>query len=280
MKFGKYSIAFASFVAALSLASCEKKPAPKPEEELSVPMQYKELEMKSEYYKDSKTNSTVVKYNVMTPAGYKPESGEKYCVLYLLHGYGDDNNAWLTSPQQRGGTKGIPTVMYNAVKDGIVPKTVVVMPDAKATFYMMDGFEDFFFKEFMPAVEAEYHIDSRKECRAIAGLSMGGFGSAYYGLAHPDEFCCVYTMSMANSNDMFKYYAELNKAKLPTFYVVNGDTDLTVSKQPEEFVDMMEGLGIHINYDHWAGGHDWKFWGECIPKFTEAIGTEFKKYQK
>lgn len=85
---------------------------------------------------------------------------------------------------------------------------------------------------------------------------------------------------MASADDMFKVFAEDAKKKgtLPAIYVVNGDSDATVGKAPEGFVATLQSIGIEPGYDHWMGGHDWKFWGECIPKFIEFFGTEFKKY--
>jgi len=253
------------------LTSCDKPKKDDGEKKMSICQQYKNLEIESQYVEGGK-----VKYNVLTPPDFNPFGDEKYCVIYLLHGAGDDNTAWLDSPQNRGGQKSLASQMYTAVGSGIIPKTVVVMPDAGMSFYMGD-FEEFFYKELMPTVEKKFNVDSRRECRAVAGLSMGGYGSAYYGVKYPDYFCYVYTMSMANGGDLFKYYAEQNIDKLPPFFVVNGDSDATVGKAPEEFVAMMESIGIKCGYDHWLGGHDWKFWGECIPKFLEKIGEEFNK---
>lgn len=233
--------------------------------------QYKNLEMTSKY-----VDGGVVKYNVLTPPNFDPNGKEKYCVIYLLHGAGDDNTAWLASPQERGGQKALATQMLSAVQAGIIPNTVVVMPDGKMSFYM-GGFEDFFYKEFMPEVEKKFGIDSRRECRAVAGLSMGGFGSAYYGLKYPEYYCYVYTMSQAAMEPLYTLAYEADKSRLPYFYIVNGTADATVGKSPDQFYEYIKGLGIKCEFENWGGGHDWKFWGECIPKFLEKIGAEFKK---
>jgi len=265
------SFTLIALMSAALLTSCEKEKGNGGEEQMSICQQYKNLEIESEYVEGGK-----VKYNVLTPPNFDPFGEEKYCVIYLLHGAGDDNTAWLDSPQNRGSQKSLASQMYSAVKEGIIPKTVVVMPDAGMSFYMGD-FEEFFYKELVPQVEKKFNVDSRKECRAVAGLSMGGYGSAYYGVKYPDYYCYVYTMSMASNNELFQWYAEQNKAKLPPFFVVNGEQDSTVGKSPESFVEMMAGIGITCGYESWLGGHDWKFWGECIPKFLEKIGAEFKK---
>lgn len=268
-------VAAVLFTAPLFL-SCSKEDQ-KEDEELTVCMQYKNLEIKSKIMKDKNNQPLVMKYNVLTPPSFNPNT-EQYNVLYLLHGYGDDNNAWLDSPQSRGGTASLASQMFQAVRDGVITKTVVVMPDGLTNFYMGD-WETYFYEELVPEVEKKFSIDGKRSRRVIAGLSMGGFGSAYHALAHSDFYCAVYTMSMASSDDMFGYLAaEAQKSgTLPSIFVVNGDSDATVGKAPEGFCSKLESLGIPFQYDHWMGGHDWKFWGECIPKFLEFFGEELKK---
>lgn len=256
-------------------SSCNKEPEQK-EEKLTICLQYKNLEIKSNIMKDKQGNSMVMKYNVLTPPSFSPDT-EKYNVLYLLHGYGDDNNAWLDSPQNRGGQPSLASQMYQAVRDGVISKTVVVMPDGLTNFYMGE-WEQYFYEELVPTVEKQFSIDGKRERRVIAGLSMGGFGSAYHALAHPDFYCAVYTMSMASSDDWFGALAvEAQKnGILPAIYVVNGDSDATVGKAPEGFCAKLEELDIPYEYDHWFGGHDWKFWGECIPKFLSWFGEKLE----
>lgn len=268
--FGSAIIAVLLLIPAIS--SCKKDGPEQKEEEMTLCIQYKDMEIKSQ------AMGRTMKYNVLTPPSFDP-SEDKYNVIYLLHGYGDDNNAWLSSPQDRGGQTSLASRMYQAVKNGEITKTVVVMPDGLTTFYTGE-WETYFYKELIPEVEKKFNIDGKRSRRAIAGLSMGGYGSAYHGLSHPDMFCAVYTMSMANEfMGEFRALATQNKSKLPDFYVVNGEQDTTVGKAPEEFVAMMAEVGITCGYDHWLGTHDWKFWGECIPKFLTWIGQEFKKNQ-
>lgn len=275
MKYLKYfKLAILILAATLPVISCEK-PDDGGDDAPEYCMQIKNLEMASKYVAGG-----VVKYNVLTPPGYKEDGSEKYCVIYLLHGAGDDNNAWLSSPQDRGGQKSLASQMLAAVKEGVIPKTVVIMPDAGLSFYMGE-FETFFFEEFVPTVEKKYQIDSRRGCRAVAGLSMGGFGSAYYALKYPDMFCYAYTMSMAAFEPLYSLAAEpRDKSIFPYIAVVNGHADTTVGKAPDEFYEYINDLGLNCEFESWYGTHDWRFWGECIPKFLKKIGAEFLKTKK
>lgn len=252
--------------------SCGKQEKAGDDDNPEYCIQYRNLEMPSKYVAGG-----VVKYNVLTPPGYKEDGSEKYCVIYLLHGAGDDNNAWLSSPQDRGGQKSLAAQMLAAVQEGVIPKTVVIMPDAGMSFYMGE-FEDFFYKEFLPEVEKKFNVDSRRGCRAVAGLSMGGFGSAYYALKYPEMYCYAYTMSMAAFEPLYSLAADAgDKSALPFIMVVNGNSDGTVGKAPDEFYEYIRDLGLDCEFENWYGTHDWRFWGECIPKFLSRIGTEFKK---
>ena len=136
------------------------------------------------------------KYNVYLPAGYK--ASENYPVIYLLHGlYGDYSN-WAST----GRMKDVADLLM--ARGEVVP-AVIVMPNAgnsdvhgyqNGYFNVQDWpYEDFFFQEFLPAVEQKYHCGGSKGQRAIMGLSMGGGGSVVYAQRHPDVFSSAYGMS-------------------------------------------------------------------------------------
>lgn len=239
--------------------------------------------------KDQLFKSTIlghdVKYNVLLPPDYS--TSEKYNVIYLLHGMYGDNSDWC-------GQTHIVGQMRSAVVEKVIPKTVVVMPQAWNLFYMDaadyrkyasffggqgEDYESFFFKEFLPAVEKQFNISSSRGRRAIAGLSMGGFGAAYYGIKYPEMFCYVYTMSQAAMEPLYSLVADADKSGLPFIFVANGTEDKTVGNAPEQFYEYLKSQNARTEYEGWSGGHDWKFWGECVPKFLGKIGEEFNKNQ-
>jgi enterochelin esterase-like enzyme len=139
-----------------------------------------------------------VKYAIYLPADYET-SNRTYPVVYLLHGYGDDQTGWLQFGE-------INRYADKAIAEGKIPPMIIVMPDAKTTFYInsYDGkrnYEDFFFKEFIPTIEKDYRIKATKKYRAVAGLSMGGFGTLVYSIKHPDMFSAAAALSAAVRND-------------------------------------------------------------------------------
>jgi len=139
-----------------------------------------------------------VKYAIYLPADYET-SNRTYPVVYLLHGYGDDQTGWLQFGE-------INRYADKAIAEGKISPMIIVMPDAKTTFYInsYDGkrnYEDFFFKEFIPTIEKDYRIKGTKKYRAVAGLSMGGFGTLIYSIKHPEMFSAAAALSAAVRND-------------------------------------------------------------------------------
>ncbi|XHC46874.1 alpha/beta hydrolase-fold protein [Cyclobacterium xiamenense] len=136
---------------------------------------------------DSKILNMERKFAVYLPPGYA-YSQRSYPVLYLLHGAGDDQTGWVQFGE-------VQHIADRAFSEGIATQMIVVMPDAntgkRGYFNDIEGewrYEDFFFEELMPYVEAQYRIEKEKRYRAIAGLSMGGGGTFFYAMHRPDLF--------------------------------------------------------------------------------------------
>lgn len=123
-----------------------------------------------------------VDVHVLLPDGWTPH--QRWPLLLLLHGVGDDSTSWLDKTDVEGLTAGLPFV--------------VVMPDGgrspDAGWYSDwagDGppdWESFHLREMLPVIEATYSAGGSREWRVVAGLSMGGFGAMSYAARHPDLF--------------------------------------------------------------------------------------------
>jgi enterochelin esterase-like enzyme len=140
----------------------------------------------------------IVKYSVYLPPDYD-QSERSYPVVYLLHGYTDDNTGWLQFGE-------INRYADKAIAEGIIPSMVIVMPNADSSWYInsYDGkekYEDFFIKEFIPGIEKSFRIKGEKRYRGIAGLSMGGYGTLIYSLKYPELFVSAAPLSAAVFDD-------------------------------------------------------------------------------
>lgn len=219
----------------------------------------------------SRQMNRTMKYTVWLPGGY--DSSKEYPFLYLLHGYGDDNNSWL----DKGGAQAI---AKDYVSKGGTPM-VIIMPDGLTNFYT-DGWggnwESYFHQELIPEVEKAYHCNGK---RAVAGLSMGGYGTLYNVLNHPDKFLYGYAMSPATSYGSISLEslvkAQADPSVFPGITLESGTQDFTVSiTSVRDFSAMLSENGVVHTFIERDGGHDWAFWPECLKKALEKIGQLFK----
>ena len=232
----------------------------------------------------SAKRARTMKYTVWLPAGY--DEKKTYPFLYLLHGAGDDNNSWI----EKGGAD---KIANQYLADDGVPM-VIIMPDALLTFYvnmeevtnpMLQGldqighYEEYFFEELMPKVEEQYHCNGK---RALAGLSMGGWGTLYYGLKYPEMFKYGYAMSPATGIDGLPVSLrdlisrQSSTSVFPFITLESGTQDMTVGIQSVRDCDeLLTSYDVKHHFIERSGGHDWKFWPVCLEKALVEIGKSF-----
>ena len=207
-----------------------------------------------------------MKYSIYLPSGY--EEGTEYPILYLLHGYGDENNAWLDKGLLINNT-------FIHETNGGTPM-IVVCPDGLAEFYV-NKFETYMHNELMPHIESTYKFNGK---RAVAGLSMGGYGTLYHGLKYPDLFSYAYACSAAiDMGDKYPSLYDLarkaNPDQLPGITLEMGTEDYTTGNG-FNFHNTLTAEGIQHEYITRSGTHDWKFWQECLPKVLKKCGESFE----
>jgi len=135
-----------------------------------------------------------VNYAVYLPPDYAT-STRRYPVVYLLHGYTENESAWIQFGE-------VNMAADRAIADREIPPMIIVMPDGGVTFYVNDyqkkiRYEDMFIQEFIPHIDGAYRTRPLKECRGISGLSMGGWGSLVQAMRHPDVFAACAAFSAA-----------------------------------------------------------------------------------
>ena len=151
---------------------------------------------------DSQALGAKVHADVLLPPAYSPAASTRYPVLYLLHGHGGGHADWVNHNVDKvigdapvivvmpdGGYDGWYSDWYGADLDGHVPNP----PPAWETFHL---------RELLPWVDATYKTVADRRGRAVAGLSMGGFGAMSYAARHPDLFVAAGTFSGAVDLDL------------------------------------------------------------------------------
>jgi enterochelin esterase-like enzyme len=134
----------------------------------------------------SQNMQTNMVYSVYLPPCYD-QSNEVYPVIYLMHGSNEDDGHW----QRLGFTTEIDT----RIVAGEIPPVIVVMPFAEwagnQNQFGVNSWSNTFLSELMPLAESSYRIDTRKERRAIGGISRGGFWAFHIGLRNLDKFSII-----------------------------------------------------------------------------------------
>ncbi|SHM72694.1 alpha/beta hydrolase-fold protein [Mucilaginibacter sp. OK098] len=137
----------------------------------------------------SKSTNTQRRAFVYTPPGYEKVKSKKYPVLYLQHGWGEDETAWSNQGHAN-------LIMDNLIAEGKIKPFIIVMtygmtndikPGGLRNF-KIDAFETVLTDELMPYVDANFRTIADREHRAMAGLSMGGMETHLITLAKPEEF--------------------------------------------------------------------------------------------
>jgi enterochelin esterase-like enzyme len=262
---------------------------------------------------DSEILNMERKYAIYLPPDY--ESSERsYPVLYLLHGAGDDQTGWVQFGE-------VLHIADKAILEGSATPMIIVMPDGntKKRGYFNDPknewrYEDFFFEEFMPYVEATYRIKGEKRYRAISGLSMGGGGTFMYALHHPELFSSACPLSAycgplsmdeleqrmqrrgledASKEELEKWYkrhsaVELinaidteallkDRQKQVRWYIDCGDDDFLFEGNSLAHIAMRKKEIAH-EFRIRNGGHTWTYWRESLPVVLSFISDAFHQY--
>lgn len=240
---------------------------------------------------DSPGNGMPRRMTVYTPAGYET-SKEKYPVLYLLHGMGGDEEAWIAL----GRTS---QILDNLIAQGKAKPMIVVMtngnvaqeaaPGESSLGYVkpnmqmdhtMDGKFEETFPDVIKFVESNYRVKAEKSGRAITGLSMGGYHSLHISRFYPNTFDYVGLFSAAiMSNDkvtseVYKNFDATLEAQMKNgyklYWIGIGKADF-LYKANEEYRAKLDKMGMKYTYVETEGGHTWTNWRVYLSEFAPLL---------
>jgi enterochelin esterase-like enzyme len=240
---------------------------------------------------DSPTLGMERRITIYTPPGYEI-STEKYPVLYLLHGAGGDEEAWISLGRTA-------QIMDNLIETGKSKPMIVVMPNGNVIqdaapgegslgFYKpefmapktMDGTYESSFMDIIKFIENHYRVKADKANRAIAGLSMGGFHTMHISRYYPNTFDYIGLFSaalMPREDATGKVYANIdgtlktqmnNGYKL--YWIAIGKTDF-LYKANVEYREKLDKMGMKYDYVESEGGHIWRNWRVYLTQFAPQL---------
>jgi len=243
---------------------------------------------------------------VYTPPEYEANSGTRYPVLYLLHGWGENEQGWHTQGHvdlimdnliAEKKAKPMLVVMdnLNAVKPGedaglfaargvITRASMADVPPAgggRGGFTSNWGvvFTDMMFTDLVPMIERTYRVAPGSENRAMAGLSMGGMQSFMTVLGNMDKFAYLGGFSgssggrggfdpKTSNNGVFADAPAFNK-KMKVLFLGIGSVEGPGTKN---FSEALSKAGINNVYFESPGtAHEWLTWRRCLNDFAPRL---------
>lgn len=232
------------------------------------------------------------KLSVYTPPGYESSTTE-YPVLYLLHGAGGDEEAWLSLGRAA-------QILDNLIAQGKAEPMLVVMPNGNVGqdaapgagsdgFYTpqfmtpetMNGKYEAQFMDIVAFIEANYRVKADQAHRAIAGLSMGGYHSMHISRFYPNTFDYVGLFSAAimpredkSDKGVYANFDETLKAQnengYELYWIGIGKTDFLYEANTA-FRKQLDQMDMPYEYMETEGGHIWRNWRVYLSEFVPLL---------
>jgi enterochelin esterase-like enzyme len=223
-------------------------------------------------------------FYIYTPPGYDSATADKYPVLYLLHGGGEDERGWAT----QGKTD---MILDNLIADKKAVPMLIVMVDGN--FYGAGGglagfgeaalksFENELNENVMPFVDKNYRTKAGASNRALAGLSMGGLQTLYAGLKNTDQFAYLGVFSSgwwANQPSLsdpqyayMKAHATTINSNVKSFWIAMGGPEDIAYKNCKIMLGKFDEMGVKYTYSEYPGGHTWPVWRNNLYNFAQVL---------
>jgi S-formylglutathione hydrolase FrmB len=251
-------------------------------------------------------------YEVLLPKKYVNEQ-DSFPVVYLLHGYGDNETSWYTY--------GLIEYYADNFGDTNVP-AIYVMPRAFNSYYVNKytgtfPIMDVLVKELVPTIDSVFRTINDADHRAVMGYSMGGYGAIILPAKNPEVFRTGVSLSMSFRTDS-QYVAEPQGAwdsqwgaifggigksgeeRLTDYYVANspfhffndpanhylwdlnffidcGDEEETLDVTNNELHEELVSLDYPHVYRMNHGGHSWSYWHHELPEALTFISYAFRQ---
>ena len=250
---------------------------------------------------ESKVVGSALHYNVVLPPDYTAARTARFPVIYLLHGLGGSAGDWVSKRAR-------------LAEHAAAHRFIIVVPEGRDGWYTdsatvpNEKFESYFVEELIPDVQRRFRTIEKREARAVAGLSMGGYGALKFGLKHPQLFAFAASMSGAlgaaswkpedplpefvrpsilkvfgaadspvrPANDIYKLARDLTPERtnaLPYIYLDCGTEDFLIA-QNRDFSALLVEKKIPHEYRQLPGAHNWPYWDRQVQEVLKLAAQK------
>jgi enterochelin esterase-like enzyme len=220
------------------------------------------------------------RFYIYKPAGYDLNINEKYPVLYILHGGGEDERGWAT----QGKTD---LILDNLIAANKAKPMLIVMPDGNVN---TQGFGENTLRMFerelkiciLPFVEKNYRAEAGSGNRALAGLSMGGIQTLYAGMNNTDLFSYLGVFSSGwilpmqkeladKQNDIIKQNLDKINKNLKLLWIGIGGREDIAYNNCQTMISKYNEMNLKYIYNDYPGGHTWPVWRNNLYNFAQLL---------
>lgn len=223
---------------------------------------------------------------VYTPYGYddKANSKVKYPVLYLLHGGGGDEDAWVSMGRAC-------EILDNLIEKGLAVPMICVMPNGNANQQAASPYKipvktldrnnpatanlyvTSLAKDIIPYIDSHYRTNAKKAGRAVAGLSMGGGHTFSVSTLFPElfDYICPLSSGVSNEEQSRTALQGLQKAGYKLYWIGVGDQDAGALAGSKRLDNIMNELGMQHTLFISADAHEWKNWRLYLNTFSQLL---------
>ncbi len=214
---------------------------------------------------------------VYTPPGYE-KGAEKLPVLYLSHGFSDNDQSWTVHGKAHW-------ILDSLIASQKAAPMLIVMPDAHPlppgpgwndgyATKNSAAFATELVSDVLPLIESTYRVKAEPAARAFAGLSMGGRHALTIALNYSDTFSAIGAFSSAPPEpaDVEKGFSDpagLN-SRLKLLWIACGKDDFLFKKN-EDFTALLKSKDIHFEYSITEGSHSWPVWRNYLTTFAPRL---------
>jgi len=228
-----------------------------------------------EIYFHSPSTDSMRRAFVYTPPGYDQNPDRRYPVLYLQHGWGENEYGWGVQGRAR-------EILDNLIAENRARPILIVMIYGMTNETRMGGLRDFdirpfetvLVKELIPFIDANFRTLADPPHRAMAGLSMGGMETRMITLRNLDTFSHIGIFSggsigLTNITDMAAF-----KARNKLVFVSYGSKELGNGRggDPKANVDALQAAGLNSHfYVSPDTAHEWQTWRRSLREFAPML---------
>jgi enterochelin esterase family protein len=214
--------------------------------------------------------------NVYVPAEYEANPDKRYPVMYLVHGWGEDENGWSVQGHMAN-------IMDQLIASGEAVPMIIVMPsgDIKTNPDVREAsapVTEIFAKDLVPYIDSNFRTLTDREHRAMAGLSRGGFQTCLTVFNNMDMFAWMGTFSgffvrgedsTVNAfNGVFKD-AEAFNEKMKLFFISTGTEERNPKERVQELID--HGIDNIVFHESEGTAHEWLTWRRALHEFAPRL---------